>query len=294
MSFHVVCHSRDEHWLEARRSGIGASEISAVLGLDKYTSEVELYLRKTGQAPDDDAGEAAEWGQRLEPVIAAEFGKRTGRTVAMAGSLLRSVAHPWALATLDAWQMLPDGREWPLEVKLTGGRARDWEAGVPEYYYPQVQQQLLVTGAKFASIAALLNGTRLVWCDVERDEEMIARIVSEGSRFWSCVTDESVPPPDGSKSAGWAMKQLYKSATEDTIALDWECGDLTERYDDVVRQIEALDVEKERIRQTVMATLGPASCGVLPGELGAWTWKSQRRKTGEIRILKRVKGARHD
>ncbi len=282
----IVCNASDVDWLDARRTGIGASEMAAILGRDKYTSAVELYLRKTGQVPDDEAGEAAEWGHLLEPVIAREFGRRTGRAVEMAGCLLRSASHPWALATLDAWQTIGDAAR-PLEIKLTGGRSGDWEDGVPEYYYPQVQQQLLVTGAPMASVAALLNGTRLVWCDVERDEPMIARIIEAGERFWRCVTDESVPPPDGSESAGWALKRLFPDATEATIALDWECADLTLRYDDLVKQVDALEVEKERIRQTVQLAMGAASIGVLPGDSGGWSWKAN--KNG-VRSMRRVKG----
>jgi putative phage-type endonuclease len=284
--YQVVCHSRDLDWLDARRTGIGASEMAAILGLDKYTSAVELYLRKTGQVPDQDAGESAEWGQILEPVIAREFGRRAGRAVEMAGYLLRSEAYPWALATLDAWQTVGDAAR-PLEIKLTGGRSGDWEDGVPEYYYPQVQQQMLVTGAPSATVAALLNGTRLVWCDVARDDAMIARIVEAGERFWRCVTDESVPPPDGSESAGWALKQIFRDAIDATIALDWECADLTSRYDELVKQVEALETEKERIRQTVQLAMGAASIGVLPGENGSWSWKAN--KNG-VRTLRRVKG----
>lgn len=285
MSFTVVCNSRDrDAWLEARRTGIGASEMAAVLGLDKYLSEVELFLRKTGQAPEDESGEAAEWGLRLESIIAEEFGRRTGRAVNMEGNLLRSNEHPWALCTLDA-----RANGLPLEIKLTGGRAQDWADGVPEYYYPQVQQQMLVTGARMASVAALLNGTRLVWCDVARDEEMIARIIREGERFWRCVTDESAPPPDGSLSAGWALKQLYQTASDDTVSLDWEAADLTARYDELVCQLESLDTEKERIRQTIQAQMGSASVAVLPGENGSWTWKQTKRGRQFRRVKARAR-----
>lgn len=39
----------EKEWLEARVSGLGASEASAVLGLNPYMSNVDLWRIKTGR-----------------------------------------------------------------------------------------------------------------------------------------------------------------------------------------------------------------------------------------------------
>lgn len=297
--FDVVCSSADRPaWLAARMTGIGASDMPAILGLSKYTSELELFLTKTGQiAVEDEENEAAEWGLELEGKILSAFGRRTGRVVTHAGSLLRSTAYPWALATLDGWQHVPGrSRAVPVECKLTGAFGRDWDTGVPEYFMPQVQQQILVTGADMASFACLINGTRLVHADVERDENMIAKIIESGERFWAAVQGAAdAPLPDGSKSAGWALNQLYKDTDpEKTVMLDWGHVELAERYAACQARCRELEAEQDRIEQLVQATMGDGELAVLPGDNGGWTWKLKKRaaytsevKACEYRVLRR-------
>ncbi len=297
--FTVVCGSADRAaWLAARMTGIGASDMPAILGKSRYMSELELFLLKTGQiARDEDDSEAASWGHELEGKILEVFGRRSGRTVTRASSLLRSTTYPWALCTLDGWQSVPGhSRAQPVECKLTGAFGRDWDDGVPEYFMPQVQQQMLVTGSEMASFAVLINGTRLVYADVERDESMISEIIEAGERFWSAVQGvEGVPLPDGSESAGWALKQLYRNSDPDkTVLLDWECADLTERADVVDAELKLLEKERELIRQKIQQRMGDAELAVLPGDVGGWTWKLQSRAAyavaaTEYRSMRRAK-----
>jgi predicted phage-related endonuclease len=182
----------------------------------------------------------------------------------------------------------------PLEAKLTGAFGRDWDSGVPEYFMPQVQQQMLVTGAPMASFACLINGTKLVHADVERDESMIAEITEAGERFWRAVKDRSAPPPDGSKSAGWALTQLYGKDDGRVVDLDWESEELTRLHDKLADDIKRMKQESERICQAIQQRMGSATVAVLPGVAGAWTWKLQQRaeytvKATEFRVMRRKK-----
>lgn len=38
-----------EEWLRWRKKGIGGSDVSAILGINKWTSAIELWLDKTNQ-----------------------------------------------------------------------------------------------------------------------------------------------------------------------------------------------------------------------------------------------------
>ena len=71
-----------EEWLEYRKLGIGGSDASVVCGISRYKSPVELWMDKTGQLPAQETGESAYWGTQLEPIVRAEFSKRTGIFVA--------------------------------------------------------------------------------------------------------------------------------------------------------------------------------------------------------------------
>ncbi len=71
--------SRDE-WLLERRKGIGGSDASVILGINKWQTPFELWLDKTGQVPVSESGsEAAYFGSLLEDIVAKEFEIRSGK-----------------------------------------------------------------------------------------------------------------------------------------------------------------------------------------------------------------------
>jgi putative phage-type endonuclease len=88
-------------WLAYRNMGIGGSDASVVCGINKYKSPVELWMEKTGQIPQQEAGEAAYWGTRIEPLIREEFVLRTGINVNPVKQILQSKDYPFMLANLD-------------------------------------------------------------------------------------------------------------------------------------------------------------------------------------------------
>ena len=84
-----------EDWLEYRRLGLGGSDASVVCGINKYKSPIELFMEKTGQMPNQEAGEAAYWGNRLEALVKDEFMLRTGIEVKPLKQILQSEEHPF-------------------------------------------------------------------------------------------------------------------------------------------------------------------------------------------------------
>jgi predicted phage-related endonuclease len=44
---------------------------------------------------------------------------------------------------------------------------------------------------------------------IERDDELIARLIELERRFWHYVETDTPPPADGSESSGKALKYLY-------------------------------------------------------------------------------------
>ena len=48
---HIVIHIKEEQsWHNERSKGIGGSDASILLGINKWKSELELWLEKTGQS----------------------------------------------------------------------------------------------------------------------------------------------------------------------------------------------------------------------------------------------------
>lgn len=96
-------------WLKARRSGIGGSDVAAILGLNRYKSALDIYNDKIStEEPKDQQSESAYFGSILEDVVAKEFSKRTGLKVQRVNTMLRSGKGDWMIANIDRAVVNPD------------------------------------------------------------------------------------------------------------------------------------------------------------------------------------------
>jgi putative phage-type endonuclease len=280
LPFTEVCSSRDRtHWLDQRRTGIGASEVAALIGASEWASPLSLYAQKLGIAPDD-AGdsEAMEWGTRLEPAIIQAFGERTGRDVEPCGLLLRSAEFPFALATLDAWCIGDDGARWPLEIKTTGAhRAEAWEDGPPPAYVAQVQWQMLVAGCERATVACLIGGQRMVWADMDRDPVLLSQMVAAARDFWACVESQTPPPVDGSEASRTALAQVYPTDTGAVVELGPELCEVADALEAAKESRAAAEREIVAAENMLKGAIKGAAHGVLP-DGRSFTWKLQSRE----------------
>ena len=90
--------------IQARKNGVGCSELLAALGKDPRCSRVELYKRKVGELPEPDLSdiERVRWGNLLEDVIRQEGARRLGHEIIVPQQTL---THPSAplLGHLDGW-----------------------------------------------------------------------------------------------------------------------------------------------------------------------------------------------
>lgn len=291
-----VADSRDrEAWLEARRTMVTASDVSVLFGLNPWRDPLGLYIDKLGMRPDSEQSEAMEWGLRLEDPIAKAFAEKTGRAVVPCGLLLRSTMHPVIGATLDYWQER-NGDLLPLEIKTANvSKAAQWAEGVPPYYMPQVQAQMIVTGARAASVAVLIGGQSFAWCDVARDDAMCAEIVKLAEAFWRRVEQREPPDPSGTPSDSAALRALYPvEEIGKVVNLGQDAVDLTAELAVVQGRIKGAQADERRIRQQLQSLIGDAERGVLPGDLGSWTWRTVERrehtvKASSSRVLRRTK-----
>ena len=267
MSYEVLCSSHGDRgiWLEARRQGIGSSDAAAICGLNPWSSPTAVYASKIGAFEDEADSEAAYWGLAIEPLVAERFASETGRSVKLAGELLRSKALPWQLATLDATQTDPM-KPGPgvLEIKCTSLRSR-WDEGVPDFVEVQVQHQLAVTGYEWASVGVLFGGREFFWADIERNESYIAGLTQIEAAFWESVLKGEPPQKvDGSEATERALKALYPSDKDEVIRLD---GEWTTAFEDLKEfKADKADLEKQirALTNQVKAEMKTATCALLP------------------------------
>lgn len=256
-------------WLEVRKGGIGSSDAAAAVGLSPYKSRLELWLEKTGRAAANDDHQGMDdprfWGTLLEPYVAVAYQQKTDNKVRKVNAVLQHPTFPFMLANIDR-EVVGSADVQILECKTAGEfGSRLWKDGVPEYVQLQVQHQLAVTGKDAADVAVLLCGQKLEVHRIERDEEVISRLVVLESQFWEYVVTDTPPPADGSESAARALRHLYQG--NDTT-LDFtgnaELGNTFNALADLDQEIAAKERDAERLKQTIQHAMGDASKAVFP------------------------------
>ncbi|MDU4251188.1 MULTISPECIES: YqaJ viral recombinase family protein [unclassified Pseudomonas] len=260
--------SRDE-WLSVRKHGIGSSDAAAAVGLNPYQSQLELWLEKTGRdallpkSDPLDEDSPTYWGNILEPIVATHYTQRTGNRVRRINAVLQ---HPdptlsWMLANIDR-EVIGANDVQILECKTAGiNGARLWKEGVPVYVQLQVMHQLAVTGKRAADVAVLLGGQHLEIHRIERDDELIARLIELERDFWSYVQRDTPPPADGSNSAEQALRCLYPQDSGST--LDFTQNPLLSGAFDELQSVRAsLELQGKReaeLKQQLQQAMGEAS-----------------------------------
>ena len=201
--------SRDE-WLQARGKRIGGSEASAVVGLNPYMSNTDLWSIKTGRREAEDISDKpyVRYGHDAEPLLRGLFkldfpDYKVGY---VDNNLFLNSRYPWAHASLDGWLQDPEGRTGILEIKTTeilqSMQKEKWKDRIPDNYYLQVLHYMMVMEADFACLKAQLKydydgdiylQIRHYWIE-RQDVENDIRILSEKEEeFWHHMQNGTRP-----------------------------------------------------------------------------------------------------
>jgi putative phage-type endonuclease len=297
----LVADSDRKAWLAARRLHVTATDVAAILGLSPWKDSMGVYADKVVAAPPE-VGDPAEhllWGRVLEAPIAEEFARRSGRKLVNGGVLLESRAHPVLAVTLDREQVDP-ARTTPgiYEGKtVTAWLAHDWkpEEPPPDHVMLQVQTQLLVTGATWATVFALIGGNKPVAIEVEAHERIQEVILAAAVDFWTLVVNRQ--PPEVTAQSKDALLALYPEQDGSRVCLPPESVEWTQRVHEIRAERKALETEEEQLKNRVRACMGKSAFGILPADVdkkGQWRWVVEARKeaifpAGSLRVLREVK-----
>ena len=273
--------SRDE-WLTVRRQGIGSSDAAAAVGLNPYKSQLQLWMEKTGRDgalpvvdPNDDQSPMY-WGTLLEPIVAAHYTRRSGHRVRRVNAVLQHPEHSWMLANIDR-EVVGASDVQILECKTAGIHgARLWRDGVPEYVQLQVMHQLAVTGKQAADVAVLLGGQELQVFRIERDDTLIAQLITLEQQFWGYVQRDQEPPADGSASAELALRCLYPRDSGTTLDFSTDL-EMSGVFSDLLAVREVITTQtalESQLKQRIQQRMGEATRAVF--EIGEVSWKRSK------------------
>ena len=203
-----ILASRDE-WLQNRQR-IGGSDASAVLGMNPYRTNIELWQIKTGQLEPDDIsdkpyvkyGTCAE--QHLRELFKLDYPEY--QVFYEENNMFLNDKYPFAHASLDGWLIDQDGRKGVWECKTTNilqsMQKEKWNKRIPDNYYIQLLHYLMVTEFEFAVLKAQLKYEfdgetylqtkhyKIERADVEADIQLLE---SSERNFWKQVQERKRP-----------------------------------------------------------------------------------------------------
>ena len=199
-----------EEWLKARSGRIGGSEASAVVGLNPYMSNTDLWNIKTGRRTAEDISDKpyVRYGHDAEPLLRDLF--RLDFPEYKVGysdnNLFINSRFPWAHASLDGWLQDQDGRIGILEIKTTeilqSMQKEKWKDRIPDNYYLQVLHYMMVMEADFACLKAQLKydyggeiylQTRHYWIERQDVENDIRILAEKEKEFWTHMKNGTRP-----------------------------------------------------------------------------------------------------
>lgn len=257
-----------EDWLEARKIGLGGSDVAKVLGLSKWGGPLTVYMDKMGITPPHEAGEAAYWGIQMEDIVAKEFARRTGKKIRRQNKIFRHPEYPWMIANVDRVIV---GVNQGLECKTASAYlAQDWEGdNLPDAYYCQVQHYISVMGWESCWIAALVGGNAFGYKEVTRNDEFITDMIEAEATFWHECIEAGTPPEF---SIGDDPGSLFPSQeTEELLLPPLEAFDVAEGLLKVKEDLKILEEKKSLMEGRLKAIVKEAQ-----GIEGICTWKETR------------------
>lgn len=203
--------SSHEDWLAARRNFIGGSDASAVLGMNPYKTNIELWEEKTGLLVPEDISDKpyVKYGHEAEPMLRGLFALDFPEYEVhyQDNNLWLNDQYPWAHASLDGWLTeLETGRMGILEIKTTNilqsMQKEKWNDRIPDNYFIQVLHYLMVTGFDFAILKAQLRFDfkgdimhQVKHYKIERADvlEDLKYLESSERNFWKYVQERKRP-----------------------------------------------------------------------------------------------------
>lgn len=287
-------------WLQARRSGIGGSDIAAIVGASTYATAYDIYKSKVEDPEEGEDSEFAHWGHVLEPVVAKEFSKRMGVQVQNVNFIMRHPDYSWAIANIDRGIVNPeiagnirfkDGRlttDMILECKTASEFVgKDWGEEetdeVPDQYQCQGQWYMGVTNTLVCYMAVLIGGNKFRIYRIERNQELIDYLFSEAESFWvNHVLAGVAPEPVTLENAKDKFRKCDPDTTID-LSLDSDDIAIFDAYLELKVAEKELKAKLEEAQKNLICLMGHNETLAIDGEVVA-TYKSNKNNKRTMRI----------
>lgn len=274
----------NEKWLMYRRKYVGGSDASAVLGVNHYKTNLDLYYDKIGVNPipkeedsEEDGFLAKLWGHIAEEYIAAWYQREyPNERVIVDTNMYTMNGHPYIGGDVDGILRMPDGHYALLEIKTTSFFNRDAWAnnGIPIPYEVQLRHYMAILGLWEARIVCMVDQYTFYVRTLTRDLDKEFELVKAMDEFWKGHVEKKVPPkPLGTPDAIIKSLRKYKFGNKldkqlpnqnlgsDLYNRCVEYDLINERYKEVKAECDRLDNLRKEATIPLIEAMGQATDG---------------------------------
>ncbi len=233
-------------WLRARRTGIGGSDVAAILGHSDYRNEYDVWLDKTGQTGEIDPTPAMKRGTALEPVALEEYELRHGVKLERLG-LVRHPVHPYFVGTPDAIDI---NNRRLVEVKVPNRYVfKSWNGVAPVDYWLQMQHYMYLTGLETGVLLAYVDGLDYHEIHVAADPDYKTTYVPALVDWWTrhMVMLEPVEEP---------QPYVKPDVTLDAVDATDQVMSLVSEYRNLRELIAQSEARQSEIAESIKAFMG--------------------------------------
>ena len=281
-----------DEWRARRFEYVGASEVSAVLGLNAYRGPLDVYQEKVGIVDGKIDAQVMRLGTLLEPSI-IEFARREyDLEIFEVPQLLGHPDHDCLRCNLDGLAVI-DGEEVVVEAKHAGARGsrehltRFASSGevIPgtslATWFVQIQAQLVVTGLKRALLVALCDKDFHV-VEVAPDPDITRLILGSIPAWWSrFVVPRSEPPATRADSK--TIDRIFPMSDPERAPVE-----LSENLAAMVVELRelrdkgaAVDARRDELSTMLKNALGKSETGTFDGE-SLVSWRTHERTSLDV------------
>jgi putative phage-type endonuclease len=237
---------------EFRSKGLGSSDAATLMNISPWKDITTLWKEKCGLLTDGEkfrGNWATNRGQNLEPIARDMYNKLTNWNMKP-----KQIVFPYNPIFRASFDGVDVDAQKCIEIKCPGKKAHQQaiEGIVPEYYQPQVQWLLMVSGLPVCDYVSWdgKDTSDLVIISVYRDEMIIQELKTRALEFWDCVVKKIPPPTD---SGIWAQKKELEVTSENPDLLFWIRSYLTAK-----KEISSLEESAEASLENIKRLLPSA------------------------------------
>lgn len=243
-----------DEWLDARKNGVGGSDVGAIMGVNPWESAYSLWAKKCNLIPEEKLSSwRIRFGNKFEQPILEMWQEDNPDWDVFDTGTYRHSQHPYMMANPDALAIhKKTGEMMIIEVKTSG---RSWNE-IPPHYQAQVQHYMAVMGIKKAKLIGVI-GWDWFEQEIEYDEFLQALQQTRIRQFWDKVQKQEKPDWDGSEATYKTIRSLNPEIEDEAVEIP-----IAKELFEAQREADEAADRLRKVKSQLMDEMGSAKYAV--------------------------------